>query len=267
MGRPLKIQKLGIGNGTTVSVGPPPVTSYNQNIAVDLGYPNFNSLTNPVVNTADTLSGTQFLGVVGGAAPTDSPSATFPRVEVIVNIANPSGAGIGVAAGYIIRQKGSRKYLVGDTTGVNDGSFVVGQAYQITSVGDTDWVSAGAPGNYGVGTVFTATSVGGSGTGTANSVGVCVLDNDVTPAAGLMAITYTTGDSTATPLSKLTNKFLLDFTGGSGFTQAEVSADVRYAANFFTDEGTVIKSGTTAGVNVSGQQNLLDLGIVDNVTS
>jgi hypothetical protein len=267
MGRPLKIQKLGIGNGTTVSVGPPPVTSYNQNIAVDLGYPNFNSLTNPVVNTADTLSGTQFLGVVGGAAPTDSPSATFPRVEVIVNIANPSGAGVGVAAGYIIRQKGSRKYLVGDTTGVNDGSFVVGQAYQIVTVGDTDWTAAGAPGNYGVGTVFTATSVGGSGTGTANSVGVCVLDNDVTPAAGLMAITYTTGDSTATPISKLTNKFLLDFTGGSGFTQAEVTGDVRYAANFFTDEGTVIKSGTTASANVSGQQNLLDLGIVDNVTS
>jgi len=266
MGRPLKIQKLGVGNGTTV-VGNPPVTTYNQNVAVDQGYPNFNSLTNPVVNTSDTLSGTQFLGVVGGAAPTDVPTTTFPRIDVIVNIANPSGAGIGVAAGYIIRQKGSRKYLVGDTTGVNDGSFVVGQAYQITSVGDTDWTSAGAPGNYGVGTVFTATSVGGSGTGTANSVGVCVLDNDATPAAGLMAITYTTGDSTATPLSKLTNKFLLDFTGGSGFTQAEVTNDVRYVANFFTDEGTVIKSGTTASANVSGQQNLLDLAIVDNVTS
>jgi hypothetical protein len=268
MGRPLKIQKIGVGNGTTV-VGNPPVTTYNQNVAVDLGYPNFNSLTNPVVNTSDTLSGTQFLGVVGGAAPTDVPTTTFPRIDVIVNIANPSGAGIGVAAGYIIRQKGSRKYLVGDATGVNDGSFVVGQAYQIVTVGDTDWTSAGAPTNYGVGTVFTASSVGGAGTGTANSVGVCVLDNDVTPAAGLMAITFTesTGDSTATPLSKLTNKFLLDFTGGSGFTQAEVANDVRFVANFFTDEGTVIKSGTTGSGNVSGQQNLLGLGIVDNVTS
>lgn len=261
MGRPLKIQKLGVGNGTTVAGSNPVVTTYNANIAVDLGYPNFNSLTNPVVNTSDTLSGTQFLGVVGGAAPTDSPSATFPRIDVIVNIANPSGTGIGVAAGYIIRQKGSRKYLVGDTTGVNDGSFVVGQAYQITSVGDTNWTSAGAPSNYGVGTVFTASSVGGSGTGTANSVGVCVLDNDTTPAAGLMAITFTegTGDSTATPLSKLTNKFLLDFTGGNGFTQAEVTNDVRYVANFFTDEGTVIKSGTA--------QTTVDLALVDNVTS
>ena len=111
MGRPLKIQKT------------------NNSIPTDVGYPNFGSLTAPVVNSADTLSSTEFLGVVGGAAPTDTPSATFPRIEVIVNIANPSGTGLGVATGYIIRQKGSHKYLVGDTTGVTDGSFLVGQAY------------------------------------------------------------------------------------------------------------------------------------------
>jgi hypothetical protein len=176
-----------------------------------------------------------------------------------------------VAAGYIIRQKGSHKYLVGDVTGVNDGSFVVGQAYQITSVGTTNWTAAGAPSNFGVGTIFTATSVGGAGSGTANSVGVCVLADDATPAAGLMAITFTTGDSTATTISKLTNKFLLDWTGGSTYADTSVVADKRYATNFFTDEGTVIKSGTTGAANTgtvaAGQQNLLDLAIVDNVTS
>jgi hypothetical protein len=224
-----------------------------------------------VVNTANTLNSTEYLGVVGGAAPTDAPSATNPRVEVIVNIAAPDGSGIGVAAGYIIRQKGSHKYLVGDVTGVNDGSFVVGQAYQITSVGTTNWTAAGAPSNFGVGTIFTATSVGGAGSGTANSVGVCVLADDATPAAGLMAITFTTGDSTATTISKLTNKFLLDWTGGSTYADTSVVADKRYATNFFTDEGTVIKSGTTGAANTgtvaAGQQNLLDLAIVDNVTS
>jgi hypothetical protein len=177
-----------------------------------------------------------------------------------------------VAQGYIIRQKGSHKYLVGDVTGVNDGSFVVGQAYQISTVGTTtDWPAAGAPANFGLGTIFTATSVGGSGNGAANSVGVCVLADDVTPAAGLMAITFTIGDSTATTISKLTNKFLLDWTGGSTYADTSVIADKRYATNFFTDEGTVIKSGTTAAPNTgtvtSGQQNLLDLAIVDNVTS
>jgi hypothetical protein len=259
MGRPLKIQKLSTGSGNG-----------GASVSVDLGFPDFGSLTAPVVNTADTLSATQYLGVVGGAAPTDAPSATNPRIEVIVNIAAPSGSGIGSATGYIIRQKGSHKYLVGDATGVTGGSFVVGQAYQITAVGTTNWTGAGAPSNYGVGIIFTATTVG-DGNGTANSVGVCVLDDDTTPAAGLMAITFTIGDSTATTISKLTNKFLLDWTGGSTYAATSVIADKRYATNFFTDEGTVIKSGTTGAANSgtvsAGQQNLLDLGIVDNITS
>ena len=260
MGRPLKIQKSSTGSGNGGAA-----------VSVDLAFPNFGSLTAPVVNTADTLSAAEYLGVVGGAGPTDTPSATNPRVDVTVNIANPSGTGLGVAQGYIIRQKGSHKYLVGDITAVTDGSFLVGQAYQIASVGTTAWTAAGAPTNFGVGTIFTATSVGGSGNGTANSVGVCVLDDDVTPAVGLMAITFTTGDSTATTVSKLTNKFLLDWTGGSTYAATSVIADKRYATNFFTDEGTVIKSGTTAAANTgtvtSGQQNLLSLAIVDNVTS
>jgi hypothetical protein len=256
MGRPLKIQKVSTGSGNG-----------GASVGIDLGFPNFGSLTNPVKNTVGNMTDAQYLGVVGGAAPTDTPSTTNPRVDVIVNIANPSGVGLGVAQGYIIRQKGSHKYLVGDATGVNAGSFLVGQAYQISTVGTTtDWVAAGAPSNYGLGTVFTAITVG-SGNGAAYSVGVCVLDNDTTPAAGLMAITYSNNNSTATPISKLTNKFLLDYTGGSGYTQAEVTNDVRYVANFFTDEGTVIKSGTTATANVTGQQNLLDVVIVDNVTS
>lgn len=257
MGRPLKIQKLSTGSGNG-----------GASVGIDLGFPNFGSLTNPVKNSVGNMTNAQYLGVVGGAAPTDTPSATNPRVDVIVNIANPSGAGLGVAQGYVIRQKGSHKYLVGDVTGVNDGSFLVGQAYQISTVGTTtDWPAAGAPANYGLGTIFTATSVGGAGDGAAFSVGVCVLDNDTNPAVGLMAITFTNNDSTATPISKLTNKFLLDWAGGSTYAATDVVNDVRFAANFFTDEGTVIKSGTTAVSNVSGQQNLLDVVIVDNVTS
>jgi len=261
MGRPLKIQKTSTGSGNGGAA-----------VNVDIAFPNFGSLTAPVVNTANTLNTTEYLGVVGGAAPTDTPSATNPRIDVTVNIANPSGTGLGVATGYIIRQKGSHKYLVGDATGVNDGSFLVGQAYQISTVGTTtNWTAAGAPTNFGLGTIFTATSVGGAGNGAAFSVGVCVLDDDVTPAAGLMAITFTTGDSTATTVSKLTNKFLLDWTGGSTYAATSVIADKRYATNFFTDEGTVIKSGTTGAANTgtvtTGQQNLLDLAIVDNVTS
>ena len=248
MGRPLKIQKLSTGSGNS-----------GASVSVDLAYPNFGSLTAPVFNSpVQTLNNNQYLGVVGGAAPTDTPTATNPRIDVTVNIAQPDGSGLGVAQGYIIRQKGAHKYLVGDVTGVTGGAFVVGQAYQIVTVGTTNWTAAGAGANFGVGTIFTATTVG-DGNGTANSVGVCVLDNDVTPAAGLMAITFTQTDSTATPLSKLTNKFLLDWTGGSTYEADQVINDVRIVANFFTDEGTVIKSGTA--------QTTITLAIVDNVTS
>ena len=248
MGRPLKIQKSSTGSGNGGAA-----------VGVDLGYPNFNSLTAPVFNSpVQTLNGTQYLGVVGGAGPTDTPSATNPRVDVTVNIANPSGTGIGVAQGYIIRQKGSHKYLVGDVTGVTGGAFVVGQAYQIVTVGTTNWTAAGAPSNFGVGTVFTAITVG-DGNGTANSVGVCVLSDSATPTVGLMSISYIDDTSSEVFISKLTNKFLLGWEGGSGYTAAEVVADTRQVANFFTDEGTVIKSGTA--------QTTINVALVQNVTS
>jgi len=250
MGRPLKIQKSSTGSGNGGAA-----------VSVDLGFPNFNSLTNPVFNSpVQTLNGTQYLGVVGGAGPTDTPSATNPRVDVTVNIANPSGSGIGVAQGYIIRQKGSRKYLVGSVTAVNDGSFVVGQAYQISTLGTTtDWTAAGAEADIGLGGIFTATSVGGSGNGVANSVGVCILTNSATPTVGLMSISYIDDTSSEVFISKLSNKFLLGFEGGNGFTAAEVVADTRQVANFFTDEGTVIKSGTA--------QTTINVALIQNVTS
>jgi len=248
MGRPLKIQKSSTGSGNSGAA-----------VSVDIAFPNFDSLTNPVFNSpVQTLNGTQYLGVVGGAGPTDTPSATNPRVDVTVNIANPSGTGIGVAQGYIIRQKGSHKYLVGDVTGVTGGAFVVGQAYQIVTVGTTNWTAAGAPTNFGVGTVFTAITVG-DGNGTANSVGVCVLTNSATPTVGLMSISFIDDASSEVFISKLSNKFLLGFEGGNGFTAAEVVADTRQVANFFTDEGSVIKSGTA--------QTTINVALIQNVTS
>jgi hypothetical protein len=202
-----------------------------------------------------TLNGTQYLGVVGGAGPTDAPSATNPRVDVTVNITGSAG----VAQGYIIRQKGAHKYLVGDVTSINDEDLVVGLAYMILSVGDTDWVSCGAPTNYGVGTIFTCTNSIGAGTGTANLVGVCVLQDSATPTAGFMSISYIDDTSSEVFISKLTNKFLLGWEGGSDYAATSVVADTRQVANFFTDEGTVIKSGTA--------QTTINVALVQNITS
>jgi hypothetical protein len=51
----------------------------------------------------------------------------------------------------------------------------------------------------------------------------------------------------------------LNWAGGSTYAATSVVNDARFVANFFTDEGTVIKSGTA--------QVTANLAIVDNVTS
>lgn len=260
MGRPLKIQKLSTGSG-----------SGGASVGVDLGYPNFASLVAPVYNSpTQTLNATQYVGVVGGAAPTDTPSATNPRVVVTVNIALASGSAAGAATGYIVRQKGSHKYLVGDATSRT--ALVVGNAYMIAVVGNTDWNAYGATRTFGVGTIFTATAaLANTGTGSVNLLGVCVLSNANAPTVGNMSIAYIDDTSSDVYISKLTNHFILGWEGGSNYAADSVTGDLRSLANFFTDEGTMIKSGTTGAANTgsiaAGQQNLLNLALVENVTS
>ena len=126
-------------------------------------------------------------------------------------------------------------------------------------MGTTNWAAIGASdSNAAVGDVFTATGAG-SGTGTVQNVGTCVLANqaDGSLTLGNMNISLSQGDSTAQLISKLTNKFALDYS----------VPPVRYLTNFFSDEGFEIKSGTTGAANVTGQQNRVSLAIVENFTS
>jgi hypothetical protein len=277
MGRPLKIQKYGTAQGITYNADGTANTPAAA-VPVDQGDPNCGSLTDPVYNSADTLNSTQFYGVVGGAK-SSALSTTFPIVKCEVNITNSAS---GQTAGQIIRQKGSRKFMVATTTAIDPENAVVGVALRIAVVGDTDWSSMGAPAGYGVGTIFTPTAASAAGTtGTAQEVGTCVLTSDLTPTAGNMSISYFSNDSVETAISKLTNKFLQNFaggeTGGSANTgdvwnPAQVVNNVEFAANFFSDEGTTAKSGAevdTWGTNGSDQlaTGALDLGIVENYTS
>jgi hypothetical protein len=242
MGRPLKIQKYSTNSG----VGSPGAA-----VGIDIGFPNFGSLTDPVFNVdPTTLSNADYLGVVGGLR-TTATSATNPIVKCIVNIANSV---TGVDDGIILRQKGSHKFLVATNTAIDPATAVVGVSVRIATLGDTNWLGMGAPVGAVVGTIFQVTAVAGAGTtGTCQEVGVCVLENDATPPGGSMAIGFSVGDSTITYISKLTNKWLLDWTGGNDYTSTSVTNDVRYASNFFTDEGTVIKSGTANTTVIPGQ--------------
>lgn len=275
MGRPLKIQKYGTAQGVTY----PNSTSANTPAAavpVDQGFPNFGSLTDPVYNAnPTTLNSDQFLGVVGGAS-SSATSATYPRVKVRVFI-----TGFAEEDGYIIRQKGSHKYLVGGTTART--ALVSGSAYRITVVGDTDWNSYGVVGTPVVGTIFTATAaLANTGTGRVNAVGVCVLTSDLSPTSGLMSISYFQSDSTEVAISKLTNKWLLNWTnfanesgtalttygdGGDNAGVVNYSGEGQYVANFFTDEGTVTKSGSNLTGTSIVQNGTSELAIVENYTS
>jgi hypothetical protein len=265
MGRPLKIQKYSLATGDTVTNGVP--------VPLDQALPPFSALEVPVPPIGGGTN-PPWLGVVGGL-PSPATSAAYPVVAVTVNIALPSGAGFGVAAGAIVRQKGARKYMVADTSAaVLATAFVVGASYLIVSLGSTNWQAIGASPTFAVGDTFTCNAVG-TGNGTAYLVGTCVLVDSAAPAPGEMNITFTNTDSTAQSISKLTNRFLYDFTGGEPggnsntgdvWNPDDVQQNVRYDANFFTDEGYEIKSGTTGQANTVTQQNQLSLGIVDNYT-
>lgn len=275
MGRALKIQKTNIGAGTSVSGS---TTSYNQNVLTDAGYPNFGSLTNPVYNSAATLSANDYLGVVGGSPATSTASATYPEIACLVNILLADGTDSQTATssytGRIIRQKGSHKFLVAATgAAIADESFVVGQAYQISTLGTTDWQAVGAGTQSAVGDIFTATAAG-SGTGEAYIVGQCVLANDSTPAAGFMAIGFSVGDSSAVYASYITNKWIRDWNGMTygNYSDSNTGVNIQsgenfYPVNFFTDEGTVTWSGAEVVGGAQAQNGTLQLAQVDSVTS
>ncbi len=276
MGRALKIQKQGTNNGITINAN----GTINQpalSTSVDQGYPAFGTLTDPVYNSAGSLESTQFLGVVGGSPATSTPSATYPEIAATANVTLADGTSTGSGTARIIRQKGAHKFLVcwNDTATNADGDLVVGQAYQIASVGSTNWSLVGAGrGSVTVGDIFTATAADGGGNGTAYPVGICVLQNSATPDAGYMSIGYSVGDSSAVYASYITNKWVRDWNGMTyqNYSPANQGVNVTsgenfYPTNFFTDEGTVTWSGAELINGSNAQNGSLQLAQVDSVTS
>jgi len=265
MGRALKIQKTNPGAGNS-----------GASVNVDIGFPNFGSLTAPVYNSpVQTLASTTYLGVVGGSNTDSTASVTNPEIAAVANIALYDGTNTTSGAARIVRQKGSHKFLVTSASATTAGSFIVGQAYKILSVGTTTtWSACGATqGTPAAGDEFTATAVG-SGNGTAYPMGICVLSNTATPAAGFMSIRISTGDSSAVYASYITNKWVRDWTGMTYSNYADTNYGVNvqsgenfYVANFFTDEGTVTWSGADVKGSALAQNGTVQLAQVSSVTS
>ena len=216
--------------------------------------------------------------MVGGIFTTSTPSATFPEIFCLVNIVLADGTStFDIAseyAGRIIRQKGSHKFLVAYTyASTADEDMIVGQAYQVASVGTTNWAACGGGADTAVGDIFTATAVG-SGTGTVYPVGQCVLSNTATPAAGNMSISYSVGDSSAVYASYITNKWVRDWNGmtygnynNGNFGLNIQSNENYYVTNFFTDEGNVTVSGGELSGTTSVDNPTIQLAQISNVTS
>jgi hypothetical protein len=265
MARPLKIQKYGTNQGS----GAPGAA-----VGIDVGFPNFGSLTDPVYNSAGTLSSADYLGVVGGLS-TTATSATNPIILPQVNVSLADGTSTGAGNGRIIRQKGSHKFLVAYVaSATNDEDMIVGQAYSIASVGTTNWAAVGAGSStVAVGDIFTATAAG-AGTGTVYPVGQCVLQNTATPDAGYMSIEFSVGDSSAVFASYITNKWVRDWNGMTygNYSDSNTGTNIQssenfYPVNFFTDEGTVTWSGAEIIGGADAQNGSLQLAQVVNATS
>jgi hypothetical protein len=234
MGRPLKIKK-----STTI----------------DIGFNNFGNLTAPVIPTG--LTSAQFIGVVGGAN-TGVATATYPVVACDANI-----NGVGNTAAYIIRQKGATKYLVGSTVATDAANIVAQRSYRIVSVGTTAFTSIGAPVTANVGDIFTANAAG-TGTGTVNLVGQCLLTNQANAAAltaNTMSITFSFDGDTAnvTPVAKLDNRFVYNYNSSN-------TANVQYSSTFFDTGNTTPKSGADVATFTNGTGNITT-GLVTNYTS
>jgi len=119
--------------------------------------------------------------VIGGTGGLTSISGTQVRPNVYVT------NGVVNTAGSILRSKGKNKFLVNDSTSIQDEYIVAGNAYVITTVGNTNWPALGGPQSAVAGDIFTATATIPTltTTGVVNLLGVCTLAN--VPGANLSA--------------------------------------------------------------------------------
>lgn len=164
-----------------------------------------------------------------------------------VELGDPSAVDVTDSAWYytatsnasIVRQKGSRKFLVASTNNeIQDESIAAGQAYMIASVGNTDWVALGADSTAGQYDIFTALKDGTGLTtnGSVYPVATCVLVNLNSPVDPNTMSVAIYDDGNTYYASRLKNKFSTDFQT----PYDNCNEGVTYSATFFNDSGNTI---------------------------
>jgi hypothetical protein len=158
------------------------------------------------------------LGVVDSIA--NNTSLTF-AANCAANITNGSFTFAAIDNGFIIRQKGKKKFLVARRQTIQDESIALGGTYMITNTSDTDWAALGAGPNAANGKIFTATASGANLTtdGEVYAVGTCVLVDGGTLGLNEMSIEiYNDDTEETTNLMSLTNRWVRDFENSNNAT-------------------------------------------------
>lgn len=254
MGRPLKTRKYNVAADVPVDYGYP--TGANNDFdtnepGVVGGWPEVSDqveITSVFLEqvgagtiTANTASavvtgvGTDFTqaGSIGGATIYNSAGVQLGVVSSVANTtsltltanctANITAGSFTFAEednGYIIRQKGKKKFLVARKQTTQDEGIALGGTYMITNTGDTDWAALGAGPNASNGKVFTANAsgVGLTTGGTVYPVGTCVLvDGGGTLGLNEMSIEIYNDGATTNAMS-LTNRWTRDFDNSNNVT-------------------------------------------------
>jgi hypothetical protein len=118
--------------------------------------------------------------------------------------------------GFIVRQKGKKKFLAARRQEINDEFIAAGGAYYIASVSDTNWQALGAGPDAGVGKIFTATvdGTGLSTNGTVFPVSICVLTEaaEASLTRNQISVKIDKASGTDTWASSVTDRFVCDFT-------------------------------------------------------
>lgn len=146
----------------------------------------------------------------------------------------------------IVRQKGSRRFLVAGTdSNISDEAIATGQTYMIRSVGDTNWAALGADPTAGLYDIFTATR-DGTGLTTGGSVwpvATCLLVNENNPSDPNTMSVEIYDDGSTYYASRLKNKFSTNF----ATPYANTVPGVTFSATFFNDNGNTIPDPAAPG--------------------
>ena len=189
------------------------------------------STTIRVSSTPDLAAVFQLADDTGTVAITGYETLTLNAVST-ASVTSSAWSSATVDRGFIIRQKGKRKYLVVRQQNLQDEFLAAGQAYYIQSVGNTDWSLFGAGSDAAVGKIFTCTQANPSVStnGVAWAMSICTLVNDSSSnlLKNQMTITLDKAAGGDPYCQSLTDHFAIDFTNnGSG-----QNTGTKYIASF-----------------------------------